>query len=133
MATTTKTLTPTNQTITLPDMTERPDASVLVDGIGKDADAINALSDQIGTLNSKITGKMPVWSEESTFDGTVFPTTYPVRGRNQYTTVARNISTGSLYVLWYSESQGGFRVGATISGSAPSTNDKVVVCYPVNW
>jgi hypothetical protein len=47
MATTTKTLTPTNQTITLPDMTERPDASVLVDGIGKDADAINALSDQI--------------------------------------------------------------------------------------
>ena len=49
MATTTKTLTPTNQTITLPDMTERPDASVLVDGIGKDADAINALSDQIAS------------------------------------------------------------------------------------
>ena len=48
MATTTKTLTPTNQTITLPDMTERPNASVLVDGIGKDADAINALSEQIG-------------------------------------------------------------------------------------
>jgi len=47
MATTSKTLTPTNQTITLPDMTERPDASVLVDGIGKDADAINALSDQM--------------------------------------------------------------------------------------
>ena len=50
MATTTKTLTPTNLTVTLPDMTERPDASVLVDGIGKDADAINALSDQIGSL-----------------------------------------------------------------------------------
>ena len=48
MATTTKTLTPTNQTITLPDMTERPNASVLVDGIGKDADAINALSEHIG-------------------------------------------------------------------------------------
>lgn len=47
MATTTKTLTPTNQTITLPDMTERPNASVLVDGIGKDADAINALSEHI--------------------------------------------------------------------------------------
>jgi len=49
MATTTKTLTPTNQTITLPDMTERPNASVLVDGIGKDADAINALSEQLTT------------------------------------------------------------------------------------
>ena len=48
MATTTKTLTPTNQTITLPDMTERPNASVLVDGIGKDADAINALDTKMG-------------------------------------------------------------------------------------
>ena len=58
MATTTKTLTPTNQTVTLPDMTERPNASVLVDGIGKEADAINALSEQItnkagtGTLSN---------------------------------------------------------------------------------
>ena len=55
MATTTKTLTPTNQTITLPDMTERPDASVLVDGIGKDADAINALSDQMEPLSVTVT------------------------------------------------------------------------------
>ena len=47
MATTTKTLTPTNQTVTLPDMTERPNASVLVDGIGKEADAINALSEHM--------------------------------------------------------------------------------------
>lgn len=53
MATTTKTLTPTNQTVTLPDMTERPNASVLVDGIGKEADAINALSEQIVTQWTK--------------------------------------------------------------------------------
>lgn len=50
MATTTKTLTPTGQTITLPDMTEKPNASVLVDGIGKDADAINALNSKISTV-----------------------------------------------------------------------------------
>ena len=50
MATTTKTLTPTNQTVTLPDMTERPNASVLVDGISKEADAINALNSKIGNL-----------------------------------------------------------------------------------
>ena len=55
MATTTKTLTPTNQTITLPDMTERPNASVLVDGIGKDADAINALSEQIANSQVEFT------------------------------------------------------------------------------
>ena len=47
MAVTTKTLSPTNQVVSLPDMTERPNASVLVDGIGKDADAINALSDKM--------------------------------------------------------------------------------------
>ena len=47
MATTTKTLTPTNQTITLPDMTERPNASVLVDGIGKEADAIEAAVEKV--------------------------------------------------------------------------------------
>lgn len=54
MATTTKTLTPTNQTITLPDMTERPNASILVDGIGKDADAINALSDQMANIGTPL-------------------------------------------------------------------------------
>jgi hypothetical protein len=47
MATTTKTLAPTGQTVTLPDMTERPNSSILVDGIGKDADAINALNTQM--------------------------------------------------------------------------------------
>lgn len=44
MATTTKTLTPTNQQITLPDMTERPNNSTQVDSIGKLADAVNALN-----------------------------------------------------------------------------------------
>ena len=47
MATTSKTLAPTNQTITIPDMTERPNASVLTDAIGKEADAINALNSNI--------------------------------------------------------------------------------------
>ena len=49
MATTTKTLAPTNQTITIPDMTERPNASVLTDAISKEADAINALNSNIAT------------------------------------------------------------------------------------
>jgi len=67
MATTTKTLTPTNQTITLPDMTERPNASVLVDGIGKDADAINALSEQIA--NFIVSGNCPYESNWRGADG----------------------------------------------------------------
>jgi hypothetical protein len=53
MATTTKTLTPTNQTITLPDMTERPDASVLVTDIGRNTDAINAVHGKLGDFTMK--------------------------------------------------------------------------------
>ena len=50
MATSTKTLTPTKQTITIPDMTERPNVSLLTDGIGKEADAINALNSKIANV-----------------------------------------------------------------------------------
>ena len=57
MATTTKTLTPTNQTVTLPDMTERPNASVLVDGISKEADAINALNSKVTNPEDPLFGR----------------------------------------------------------------------------
>ena len=53
MATTTKTLTPTNQTITIPDMTERPNVSLLTDGIGKEADAINTLNSNLSIREYK--------------------------------------------------------------------------------
>lgn len=59
MAVTTKTLTPTNQTVTLPDMTERPDASVLVTDISREADAINAIASQIGDLGMTYLGQIP--------------------------------------------------------------------------
>lgn len=45
---TSKTLTPTNETIQIPAMTDAPDASVFSNCIDKEADAINA-------LNSKLT------------------------------------------------------------------------------
>ena len=67
MATTTKTLTPTNQTITLPDMTERPDASVLVDGIGKEGDAINALSDQMSQNSNEAGTIIPAGSDLNSY------------------------------------------------------------------
>lgn len=56
MATSTKTLTPTNQTITIPDMTERPNVSLLTDGIGKEADAINALNSNLAELTKTMHG-----------------------------------------------------------------------------
>lgn len=47
---TSKTLTPTNVTIQIPAFTEKPDQRVNSNCIDKEADAINALSDQIGNL-----------------------------------------------------------------------------------
>jgi len=211
MATTTKTLTPTNQTITLPDMTERPDASVLVDGIGKDADAINALSDQIAKFDGSTTpyagGQNPNnytapgvfhigisadysptgsaiygvlfvnrgtsglivqefrstnakyykrikinsstnwygWQEmalsdqfasflhveELTYDSSngYFPVTGIPRNGMQICVSARNISTGAIYILWYSHTQRAFRVGATISGNPPANGENVAVQF----
>ena len=50
---TSKTLTPTNVTIQIPAFADKPDQRVNSNCIDKEADAINALSDQIATLNSK--------------------------------------------------------------------------------
>lgn len=49
---TSKTLAPTNVTISIPAMTDAPDASVFSNCVDKEADAINALNSQLG--NSSI-------------------------------------------------------------------------------
>lgn len=59
---TSKTLTPTNETIQIPAMTDAPDASVFSNCIDKEADAINA-------LNSNITSRLNIQ-----YDGTSTPT-----------------------------------------------------------
>ena len=55
---TSKTLTPTNVTIQIPDFTDQPDQRVNSNCIDKEADAINALNGNINTLaNTKARGK----------------------------------------------------------------------------
>lgn len=49
---TSKTLTPTNVTIQIPAFTDKPDQRVNSNCIDKEADAINALSDQIGNITN---------------------------------------------------------------------------------
>lgn len=51
---TSKLLKPTNVTISIPAFTDQPDQRVNSNCIDKEADAINSLSEQIGTLNNKI-------------------------------------------------------------------------------
>ena len=49
---TNKTLTPTNVTIAIPAMADKPDASVLSNCVDKEADAINALNSNISDMVS---------------------------------------------------------------------------------
>lgn len=51
---TSKTLAPTNVTISIPAMTDQPDASVFSNCVDKEADAINALNSQLGNTPTKI-------------------------------------------------------------------------------
>lgn len=54
---TSKTLAPTNVTISIPAMTDQPDASVFSNCVDKEADAINALNSQIANkIGSTIIG-----------------------------------------------------------------------------
>ena len=52
---TSKTLAPTNVTISIPAMTDQPNASVLANCADKEADAINALNSQLTTKNGTVT------------------------------------------------------------------------------
>ena len=83
----------------------------------------------VSALNSSILQNSNT-VEESTFDGTVFPSSKRARSNMQVVIVSRKIADGSLYILWYSGAQNGFRVGATLSGSAPVQGDVVVLSYP---
>lgn len=52
---TSKTLAPTNVTISIPAMTDVPDASVFSNCVDKEADAINTLNSQLETINFQYT------------------------------------------------------------------------------
>lgn len=84
--------------------------------------AINELNTGLTTLNSKlVTVRLDYDTTNSRYNipsGTPTPT-----GTNaQLTLVARNISTGALYVVWYDASVTAFKVGSVISGSSPSAS-----------
>ena len=57
---TSKTLAPTNVTISIPAMTDAPNASVLANCADKEADAINALNSQIANLKGLSEAKASV-------------------------------------------------------------------------
>ena len=68
---TSKTLTPTNVTIQIPEFTDQPDQRVNSNCIDKEADAINALNTQTATLTN---GSHTFWAtlSQNAYQGTYF-------------------------------------------------------------
>lgn len=65
---TSKTLAPTNVTISIPAMADAPDASVFSNCVDKEADAINALNSQIGNIDWSTRGtQIPNNSDINTY------------------------------------------------------------------
>ena len=82
---TSKTLAPTNVTISIPAMTDQPDASVFSNCVDKEADAINALNSNINnivkTKTQSITldssGAWGSWATDIDMGGYVLVGAYP--------------------------------------------------------
>ena len=121
MAVTTKTLTPTNQTVTLPDMTERPDASVLVTDISREVDAINALNSTISN-KIKLLGNTPA-SKDYTIDGSSRLIMFAIGTNDQRAAVVSVFSNAS-GAISIAEIGGNNHTAISFSSSA---NNKITV------
>ena len=74
---TSKTLTPTNVTISIPAMTDQPNASVFANCVDKEADAINALNSKfVKKLDSFSLGSIPIGEDATVSAASVIPTGY---------------------------------------------------------
>lgn len=99
---TNKTLAPTNETISIPAMTDVPDASVFSNCVDKEADAINTLNSKIGNID---------WSAR----GTQIPNNSDI---NSYKTPGKyySSSTSATSTMSNAPVTGGFSLFVTILG-----------------
>ena len=67
----------------------------------------------------------------STLNRFTLPSGTPLPAQAQQCIVARNSSTGAIYVLWYVSTDQNFQIGATLAGTAPSNNQTCYVNYVI--
>lgn len=102
---TSKTLAPTNVTISIPAMTDQPDASVFSNCVDKEADAINALNsnkqNKVQTANvsgtTDSTGDINVQLSANSY----IPVAFKVTGGNMPTTAPRMFFQTSQGTGWF--------------------------------
>lgn len=112
---TSKTLAPTNVTISIPAMTDQPNASVLANCADKEADAINALNSQMGGLHmvqltkSMASGYFGITSSEIPFGKKlIIQKVYTQNNTfSDYTFSIQANSSGSAYMYYVYVRQGG--------------------------
>ena len=115
-----KTLTPTNVTIQIPDFTDRPDQRANSNCIDKEADAINALNTQIANL-IKTTNAVSVTTNAS---GTVVLDTSAL---NPSTQVLLGVANGGGWIVSWCIYNGQYKLkfwdtsGATMQVNASQT------------
>ena len=113
---TSKTLAPTNVTISIPAMADAPDASVFSNCVDKEADAINALNSHL-VKSANVTGTT---DSSGAFQLTGIST--------QTHTVLAAISTNRIAVVFVYNTTWNVKV-LNISNLAPATETSVTVTY----
>lgn len=124
-----KTLTPTNVTISIPAMTDRPDASVFSNCVDKEADAINTLK-TTGDSHDAIVGKDTKGTKSSSLEHTF---TFP----NSSRAILIVTGNGSVERFWigyiYCTASGGVRIqeinaGGRATASVPdNTTNQLMI------
>lgn len=133
---TSKTLTPTNVTISIPEFTDQPDQRVNSNGIDKLADAVNALNTHVENLSATTISNLsdvPVNSQgRLTFNAGVSPTgsqlaaNYQCYGSSTRRTITiTDVGGSSDYVSYYNGSSWTTwkRLSSIVSDTASGTTD----------
>ena len=128
---TSKTLAPTNVTISIPAMTDAPDASVFSNCVDKEADAINALNSQLETINFQYT-----FSSVSAGAGAIQTVSIPnpPSGKTLQLCTVNQSSGLNLVPVWISAiSRGSNSVNVQVYNARTSATDVTVEIFALYW
>lgn len=105
--------------------------NILSEGLISETGARESADSSLGDRVSEVNGRLITYTLACDSNGN-FP--LPTGGKppldnKQIALIVRNAQTGAIYVVWYNTGLVAFRIGATITGSAPSEGNNIVVQY----
>lgn len=107
--------------------------------IGENCELADCVTEQLKAIEDKVSdiedaGYSKMYTASIVYNSTsgYFPLTVYPKTTGQICCIGRNVSTGAIYSLWYDVSVHAFRIATTLSGSAPSNGQGIVVTYPID-